>query len=366
MISIITPSFNCVKYIEDCIKSVVLQDYAGVEHVIVDGGSTDGTLEIIKKYKESFSDKINYISEPDKGACDAWNKGLKLARGDIFGWLGADDKFEPEAFTAVIDFFENHPNEFFVFGECNIINETGNIIGRYASNDYAIENQTNLGRGIPTMAAFYKRELVEKIGLMDTTINLCDCDYWVRTAKRYKINRMNKILSNFRVHSDSVTIRKQNSVYIKEDYIINRRYGGDFFSPVCLRYYKYLLSKLFCADFFSNFFMFRRVKRNLHDMKKIRSIVIFGAALTGNKCFDYLKNMNIDVLCFIDNFPPPDNEYLGLPVLKPDEFMQKYSANADAVIIASNGRNSEIRRQIKSIGFKKKVIEFQNLMAGNL
>jgi len=84
-----------------------------VEHVIVDGGSTDGTLEIIKKYKESFSDKINYISEPDKGACDAWNKGLKLARGDIFGWLGADDKFEPEAFTAVIDFFENHPNEFF-------------------------------------------------------------------------------------------------------------------------------------------------------------------------------------------------------------------------------------------------------------
>ncbi len=101
-ISIVTPSYNSAEFIEDCIQSVLKQNYPNFEHIIIDGGSTDGTVEILKKYPH-----LKWISEPDEGQSDALNKGFKKAEGDIIGWLNSDDVYLPGTFNKVADILSN-------------------------------------------------------------------------------------------------------------------------------------------------------------------------------------------------------------------------------------------------------------------
>ena len=118
-ISIITPSYNQAQFIERTILSVLNQDYKDIEYIIMDGGSTDGTVEILKKY----SDHIIWKSEKDNGQSDAINKGLKMATGDIVAYLNSDDTYQPGAFKEVATFFEKNPDKKWVYGKCLIINE---------------------------------------------------------------------------------------------------------------------------------------------------------------------------------------------------------------------------------------------------
>ena len=103
-ISILTPSFNSAQYIERAIKSVMDQNYDDWEHIVVDGGSNDGTVEILKKYTH-----IKWISEPDRGQSDAMNKAFAMSRGDIIGYLNADDTYEPNIFKIIVEYFNNNP-----------------------------------------------------------------------------------------------------------------------------------------------------------------------------------------------------------------------------------------------------------------
>src|SRR3972149_511511 len=119
LVSIITMVLNGVKYLEECIQSVLTQNYPHIEHIFVDGGSTDGTVEILTKYQTKYPNRIRFISEPDKGPGDAWNKGIRMAKGEIFGFLGSDDVSEPGAIISVVEFFKSNPDAYFVFGECN-------------------------------------------------------------------------------------------------------------------------------------------------------------------------------------------------------------------------------------------------------
>ena len=106
LVSIITPSFNQAEYIEETINSVLDQDYPNIEYIIIDGASTDGSKEIIEKYK----DRINFwVSEPDEGQTDAINKGFSQANGDIFAWLNSDDTYEPQAVTEAVAYLQSHP-----------------------------------------------------------------------------------------------------------------------------------------------------------------------------------------------------------------------------------------------------------------
>lgn len=94
LVSMITPVLNADKYLESCINSVLNQNYNNIEHVFVDAGSKDMTLDILRKYRQDYPKRIRFASGKDKGACDAWNKGWEIAAGDILGWLGADDVLE--------------------------------------------------------------------------------------------------------------------------------------------------------------------------------------------------------------------------------------------------------------------------------
>lgn len=179
LVSVITTVLNGVKYLEICIESVLSQSYPYIEHVFVDGGSSDGTLDVLASYKAKYPNRIRFISEPDKGSGDAWNKGLRMAKGDIFGWLGSDDTYEPDAIMTVVDFFRSNPDAYFVYGGCNYINEKGEIIGKFPTKDFDLEEAINDACCIALPSAFYKREVIEKVGLVDTRETGVELDYYI-------------------------------------------------------------------------------------------------------------------------------------------------------------------------------------------
>jgi len=128
LISIFTPSYNQAHFLEKTIQSVLSQDYPHIEYLIVDGGSTDDTVNIIKKYEDKLS---WWTSEKDGGQTDAINKGLARAKGDIFAWINSDEIYEPGALTAAVKYLQEHPEVGMVYGDCNYINESGRLIGRF-------------------------------------------------------------------------------------------------------------------------------------------------------------------------------------------------------------------------------------------
>ncbi len=231
LVSIITPVLNGIKYLEACVQSVLSQSYPYIEHIFVDGGSSDGTLDVLTNYSNKYSNRIRFISGPDKNAGEAWNKGLRRAKGEILGWLGADDTYQPDAIMTVVEFFKANPDAYFVFGDCNYINKKGEVIKKFPTKDFDLRETINDRCHIPCPSAFYKREVIEKVGLLDTREIGVELDYWIRIGKIFQIHRIEKVLSNFRVHKDSVSgSRGAGLMYAREYYIINRRYGGRIFS----------------------------------------------------------------------------------------------------------------------------------------
>lgn len=207
-ISIITPSFNQVDFIERTIKSVLSQDYPNFENLVMDGGSTDGTVEILKKYGK----RIIWRSEKDKGQGDAINKGLKFAKGEILGYLNSDDILEPGALKTVADFFTKNPRTMWVFGKCRIIDEKEKEmrqsitayknfwLRRYSYKTLLILNY------ISQPAVFWRREVGEEIGFFNNHYFWAlDYDYWLRLGKKYPPGFINRYLANFRVHQLSKT-----------------------------------------------------------------------------------------------------------------------------------------------------------------
>ena len=205
-ISIITPTYNQAEFIERTIQSVLSQNYPDIEYIIMDGGSTDETIDILKKY----SDKIIWKSEKDNGQSDAINKGLKIATGDIVAYLNSDDTYEPGAFKKVNNFFQNNPDKKWVYGKCKIINKQDKEIRRpitwyknlllrkYSYKKLLTENF------ISQPATFWKKELLDEIGNFNEQENFCmDYDYWLRIGEKYKAGVINKYLANFRYYPDS-------------------------------------------------------------------------------------------------------------------------------------------------------------------
>jgi glycosyltransferase involved in cell wall biosynthesis len=243
LVSIITPSFNRIKYLEACLQSVLSQSYPYVEHVIIDGASTDGTVELLTRYQAMYPGRIRFISEPDESTEEAINKGFAMAKGEIFGWLGSDDIFEPGALKTVAEFFTANPDAYFVFGDCNYIDEKGEISGRYETKDFDLDDLINDSCHIPCPSAFYRREVVEKVGGFDATIKGSDVEYWMRIGKVFLIHRIKKTLSSYRQHLDKRGAAVMEAkLRAREDFLISRRYGGRRFSPRARRYYLLIIT----------------------------------------------------------------------------------------------------------------------------
>jgi glycosyltransferase involved in cell wall biosynthesis len=238
-ISIITVSFNQGQFIEDNIQSVIKQNYPNIEHIIIDAGSTDKTLEILKKYDKH----LNWISEPDNGQSDGLNEGFKKATGEIIGWFNSDDRIPPGALHKVARFFTEHNDEIAVVGDQAFIDVAGNQIKVVKSREYSYDYLLNYARGITQNSTFFKREVFNKIGYLNESIHYAmDRDLFIRIASIKAIPYIPEILGEFRIQAEAKTA--QGSYNFVIDLIkIRRKYNGKLFSPANLNNYFFIIKE---------------------------------------------------------------------------------------------------------------------------
>jgi glycosyltransferase involved in cell wall biosynthesis len=236
LISIITPSLNQGIYIEENIKSVLNQNYPNFEHIIIDGGSTDGTIDILEKYNH-----LIWVSEKDRGQSAAINKGFKRANGEIIGWLNSDDCYEPGAFFTAVRELNKTEGKYIVFGDCYLIDKNEERIGyckgrlphpnnfiKYWEKDYTI----------PQPAVFFYKDILNKIGYLDENLHyVMDYDFWLRISKHYQFTYIKKPIAVMRAHGQAKSSLSYE-VFEREWFKILRKYSRESLS---IHYLKYLL-----------------------------------------------------------------------------------------------------------------------------
>jgi glycosyltransferase involved in cell wall biosynthesis len=212
-LSIITPSYNQAEFIESTIRSVLDQGYDPLEYWILDGGSTDGTVAILERYK----DRLRYVSQKDGGQAAAINDGFSRTSGEIVAWINSDDVYAPETFAAVADYFTSHPDIDWLYGRCPIIDRQGKLhrgwitqykefwMRRYSYKRMLIENF------LSQPAIFFRRRLLERVGSLDPGYHCAmDYDLWVRMGAVATPAFLDRELAYFR----SYGINKMSAQYV--------------------------------------------------------------------------------------------------------------------------------------------------------
>lgn len=207
-ISVVTPSFNQAQFLERTIRSVLEQDYANVEYIIIDGGSTDGSVDIIRRY----ADRLAYwVSEPDRGQAHAINKGLQRATGEWVAWQNSDDVFFPGAFAQLAQTAKQHPEVDLIIGNMNLIDKDDRLLRdiKYVRPTY----RALLAEGmvLTNQAAFWRRSLHDQIGYLDETLD-CGFDYewFLRVLNGHRVAaHVNACWGGLRLHEDTKTSRRQ-------------------------------------------------------------------------------------------------------------------------------------------------------------
>jgi glycosyltransferase involved in cell wall biosynthesis len=264
LVSIVTPSWNTAPYLPEMLECIAGQSYPHIEHIVMDGGSTDGTIEILKRFEGKYN--LRWVSEKDRGQADAINKGMRLAKGDIITYLNADDLYYPETVRRVVDHFARHPDCKALFGRCTIIDGQGAPIKDYLDvatlSNLSMEErkhptfETLLRRNsgaIPQPSAFWKREVMDEIGLFDESFHYTmDYEYWLRISRKYPFGFIDEPLSAFRMHEASKTGSLVAHRFWKEAVRAARMHGGSAFSGVSWVFAKMFLGAPFRASAWRN------------------------------------------------------------------------------------------------------------------
>jgi len=223
-VSVVTPSYNQAKYLRQTIESVLSQGYPNLEYIIMDGGSSDGSVDIIREYQKHLA---FWTSGKDGGQTQAVNIGLRRCTGDIVTWLNSDDYFEPGALRAAVDAF-SATDAGVVYGDYTLVTETGKpfLVRREIPFDYNI-----LLFGVNIIgqpSAYFKRDMLLKHGYLDETLQyMMDYEYWLRLASRgVNFHHINKMLSYCRYHAASKTV-SQTDKFDQETQAVRCRYSGE-------------------------------------------------------------------------------------------------------------------------------------------
>jgi glycosyltransferase involved in cell wall biosynthesis len=260
LVSIVTPSYNMAEFLEEAIQSVLSQDYPNIDYIVMDGGSTDGTLDILSKYEG----RLRYRSQQDRGQTDAINNGFLLSSGPIFAFLCADDALLPGAVSTAVRHLLANPGYAGVYGEGYLIDGEGTRLFRYPTREFDIE-LFKADCPICQPAVFLWRDVFADVGMLDVTLQ-CGLDYdlWIRMAKRnYALLRVDEYLANSRMHQGAKTLSRRAAVFKASINLAKKYYGyapytyiygycaavldrrDGFFEPVSPSLAKYCLSLLY-------------------------------------------------------------------------------------------------------------------------
>ncbi len=203
LISIVTPSLNQRRFIEATIESVLSQDYPHIEYIVVDGGSTDGTLDVLARY----DGRLRWISEPDRGQSDAINKGFRRSRGSILAWLNSDDVYLPGAVRSAVEQLAGQPDAAMVYGDGYLIDESGRVTGRFpATEPFDLWKLVYVLDYILQPSAFFRRDAVEAVGYLDEHLHWgMDWDLFIKIGKRFRVDYLPKPLASLREHRSAKT-----------------------------------------------------------------------------------------------------------------------------------------------------------------
>lgn len=233
LVSIITPSFNQSQYLENTIRSVLEQEYPRVEYIIIDGGSTDGTLDILRKYEDELE---HWVSEPDMGQTDAINKGFELAQGDILAWLNSDDTYRPGAIKQAVAYLQDHRHIGMVYGNAYYVDEYGHQVARYPAGPTDYQGLRRGINTIPQQAMFFRSKLWQMVGPLDPSFYYAmDYDLWIRIAAVTPIAFQDRYWANFRLHEDSKSLTAARRCW-PEMMRVHFRDGGSVFSILFAKY----------------------------------------------------------------------------------------------------------------------------------
>lgn len=208
-ISVVVPSYQHARFIRQTIESILSQGYPDVEILVFDGGSTDGTVEILRGYGGC----IRAVSRKDHGQTDAINQGMRQATGDILAYLNSDDIYLPGAFERVLRHFRDNPRSLILYGQANYLREDGSLLKPYATEPWNYRRLLEVCY-ICQPAVFWRREVVERFGVFDDHLDLAmDYDYWLRVGRHVPFDYLEgDFLAGSRLHADTKTLSQRVQV----------------------------------------------------------------------------------------------------------------------------------------------------------
>ncbi len=211
LVSVVIPSYNQARFLEFTIRSILEQDYSHVELILVDGGSSDGSVEIIRRYSDRFS---WWVSEKDKGHADALNKGFSHAKGEILAWLNSDDTYYPCAISDAVASLQAHAEAGMVYGDADLTNENGKVIGRFASRQTDYQRLLRGSVHIPQATTFFRASLWRQVGPLSLSLFFAfDYDLWVRLARVSTLLYVPHAWATFRLHGEGKSILNDDRCY---------------------------------------------------------------------------------------------------------------------------------------------------------
>jgi glycosyltransferase involved in cell wall biosynthesis len=220
-LSVITPAYNGADFVEDAILSVSRQEGVPVEHIVIDGASTDNTFDIVQRHGE-----VQCISEPDRGQSDAINKGFLRATGDLVGWLNADDYYLPGGLEAIARAAQQHPEADVIYGDCVFVDSGGKIVRSKVEHDFDRAILMYFGCYIPSTSTFFRRRIIDSGLLLDCDYRVCmDFEYFARFAHAgFTFHYVPRFIAAFRWHGSNVSLR-QLARRAEERRLVQHRFG---------------------------------------------------------------------------------------------------------------------------------------------
>jgi glycosyltransferase involved in cell wall biosynthesis len=222
LVSIVTPSLNQGRFLRAAIESVLNQSYPRIELIVMDGGSTDDSLGVLR----SYGDRIQWLSERDRGQAHALNKGFARARGEILGFLNADDVLAPVAVARAVAHLREHPACDLVYGRAQFIDAAGTVIGEYPSNEYSFPRLL-WDNCICQPATFWRPRIARRIGPFDETLQYAlDYEYWLRLDRAGgRIEHIPEVLAAWRMYPE-IKSRRERAAHYREVFEVCLKHGG--------------------------------------------------------------------------------------------------------------------------------------------